>query len=161
MNIAIASCFDLPDWEKDDVPFFKELADVGIEYQVIPWDSEIDWSQFDACLLRTTWDYQERIDEFMSWINHVSTQTQLINSKDIIEWNSHKRYLRELQRAGIDIAPSEWLMRSQQYDISKLMQQHGWDKGFIKPLVGAMRASVYLFIITPLVSRRHNSTSTA
>ena len=74
MNIAIASCFDLPDWEKDDVPFFKELADVGIEYQVIPWDSEIDWSQFDACLLRTTWDYQERIDEFMSWINHVSTQ---------------------------------------------------------------------------------------
>lgn len=137
MNIAIASCFDLPDWEKDDVPFFKELADVGIEYQVIPWDSKVDWSQFDACLLRTTWDYQERIAEFMDWINHVSTQTQLINSKDIIVWNSHKRYLRELQRAGVDIAPSEWLMQGQQYDISKLMQQHGWEKGFIKPLIGA------------------------
>ncbi|GAA4346873.1 ATP-grasp domain-containing protein [Kangiella taiwanensis] len=137
MNIAIASCFDLPDWEKDDLPFFQELENVDIQYQVVPWDSDINWSQFDACLLRTTWDYQERIDEFMSWINHVSTQTDLINPKSIIEWNSHKRYLKDLQQAGITIAPSEWLTQGKQYDIQALMHQHGWEKGFIKPLIGA------------------------
>ncbi|RDX35868.1 hypothetical protein DZA50_05775 [Kangiella sp. HD9-110m-PIT-SAG07] len=137
MNIAIASCFDLPDWEKDDTPFFNELEAAGIQYQIVPWDSDIDWSQFDACLLRTTWDYQERIDEFMAWVNRVSTQTQLLNPKSIIEWNSHKRYLHHLELAGITIAPSEWLMKGKRYDIQKLMQQHGWEKGFLKPLVGA------------------------
>lgn len=137
MNIAIASCFDLPDWEKDDRPFFTELESLDIQYQIVPWDSDIDWNRFDACLLRTTWDYQERINEFMSWVNRVSTQTQLINPQPIIEWNSHKRYLKELQQAGIAIAPSEWLLQGEEYDIAQLMQQHGWQKGFIKPLIGA------------------------
>ncbi|WP_345292440.1 hypothetical protein [Kangiella marina] len=137
MKIAIASCFDLPDWEKDDLPFFRALEANGIEYQILPWDSDTDWHQFDACLLRTTWDYQDRFEEFMGWVDRVSTQTQLINPTAIIRWNSHKRYLQELQHAGITIAPSEWLLKGKLYNIEKLMQQHGWKKGFIKPLVGA------------------------
>lgn len=137
MNIAIASCKNLPDWEKDDLPFFSELDVLGINYQIVAWDSEQDWSQFDACLLRTTWDYQERIDEFMQWIDRVSSQTQLINAKPIIEWNSHKRYLRELQQVGIAITPSEWLNKGQQHDVKSLMGKHGWQKGFLKPLIGA------------------------
>ncbi|WP_223670980.1 ATP-grasp domain-containing protein [Kangiella shandongensis] len=137
MNLAIASCRDLPDWEKDDLPFFSELDALDINYQILPWDTDCDWSQFDACLLRTTWDYQERIDEFMQWIDRVSRQTQLLNPKPIIEWNSHKRYLRELEQAGIAITPSEWLIRGQTYDVAALMGKHGWQRGFLKPLIGA------------------------
>ena len=137
MRIAIASCRNLPDWEQDDRPFFNELKRLDIDYQVLAWDSDTDWSQFDACLLRTTWDYQDRIDEFMAWVDTVSKQTQLINGKEIISWNSHKGYLRELQSAGVGIAPSEWLFKGEQYDIDQLMQKHGWQKGFIKPLIGA------------------------
>ncbi|AOE50947.1 ATP-grasp domain-containing protein [Kangiella sediminilitoris] len=137
MNIAIASCQNLPDWEKDDIPFFNELDELGVSYQILAWDSDTDWSQFDACLLRTTWDYQERIDEFMQWIKSVSTQTRLINSRAIVEWNSHKSYLKELEHAGIRITPSEWLQQGQSYDVKALMDKHGWQKGFLKPLVGA------------------------
>lgn len=137
MNIAIASCSDLPDWEKDDRLFFDELTRLEIAYQVLPWDSDTDWSQFDACLLRTTWDYQERINDFILWVETVSEQTQLINSQSIIQWNSHKRYLKELEHAGITIAPSEWLLKGGNYDIKALIEKHGWQQGFIKPLVGA------------------------
>ena len=137
MNIAIATCKNLPQWEKDDIPFFNELKMLNIDYEVIAWDSDTDWSQFDACLLRTTWDYQDRINEFMAWVDQVTKQTLLINSKAIIEWNSHKHYLQELQQAGITIAPSEWMSKGQPYDIAKIMAQHGWNQGFIKPLVGA------------------------
>lgn len=137
MNIAIASCKDLPDWEKDDNPFFQELASLDVNYEILPWDSETDWSRFDACLLRTTWDYQERIEEFMAWIKQVSTQTMLLNTESIIVWNSHKKYLKELQEAGITIAPSEWLLQGGSYDVKHLMELHGWNQGFIKPLIGA------------------------
>lgn len=137
MNIAIASCKDLPDWEQDDVPFFKELEKLGVNYQILAWDSDTNWSQFDACLLRTTWDYQERFNDFMQWVSSVSQQTQLINHQAIIDWNSHKRYLRELQQAGITITPSEWLLQGGDYNVQELVNKHGWQKRFIKPLVGA------------------------
>lgn len=137
MNVAIASCHNLPDWEKDDLPFFEELTALGINYEILPWDSDTDWRRFDTCLLRTTWDYQERFADFMAWIKTVSSQTQLINSESIIVWNSHKRYLKELQEADITIAPSEWLLKGSHYDVNQLMNQHGWSQGFIKPLVGA------------------------
>lgn len=137
MNIAIASCQNLPNWEKDDIPFFQVLTALNINYEILPWDSDTDWSRFDACLLRTTWDYQERIEEFMAWVRRVSTQTMLLNSQSIVVWNSHKRYLQELQEAGVTIAPSEWLLQGGTYDVEQLMEQHGWDQGFIKPLIGA------------------------
>lgn len=137
MNIAIASCSDLPEWEIDDQSFFDELTRQNINYQILPWDSDTDWNQFDICLLRTTWDYQERIDEFLLWIEAVSEQTQLINSKSIIQWNSHKRYLQELEQAGITIAPSEWLLKGESHNVKALIEKHGWQEGFIKPLIGA------------------------
>ncbi|WP_251358636.1 RimK family alpha-L-glutamate ligase [Kangiella sp. TOML190] len=137
MKIAIASCFNLPEWEQDDQPFFAQLAADQIEYQVLAWDSDVDWSQFDACLLRTTWDYQERFEEFINWIDKVSTQTRLLNNQAVVLWNSHKKYLKDLEDAGITIAPTEWLWRGQTYNIGHLMAMRGWDQGFIKPLVGA------------------------
>ena len=43
----------------------------GVSWIKIPWDAEQDWSEFDAVLIRTTWDYVDRRDEFLSTIrNH-------------------------------------------------------------------------------------------
>lgn len=137
MKIAIASCANLPDWELDDQPFFNTLKQHNIDHQVLAWDSKTDWSQFDACLIRTTWDYQERFPEFTQWLETVSSQTLLLNPIKVVQWNSHKQYLRELEQAGITIAPSEWLMPGQSYDIANLMALRNWTQGFIKPLIGA------------------------
>ncbi|NVJ65836.1 MAG: hypothetical protein HWE16_05055 [Gammaproteobacteria bacterium] len=149
MNIAIASCADLPDWEKDDLPFFAELTRRNINYDILAWDSVTDWAQYDACLIRTTWDYQERFAEFVSWIETVSSQTKLLNQKDILLWNSHKKYLKDLEEAGIAIAPSEWLLTAGDYDIESIMQRRGWDKGFIKPLIGANARECCRFETSP------------
>lgn len=137
MNIAIASCRDLPAWEVDDQPFFQALTDQQIKFEVQPWDADIDWAQFDCCLIRTTWDYQERFTEFTQWINKVSEETKLYNSKEVLLWNSHKRYLKELEDNGIVIAPSEWLLQGSTNNIAEIMARRGWTKGFIKPLIGA------------------------
>ncbi len=137
MKLAIASCANLPDWEKDDVLFFEALINQKIEHQVLAWDADVDWSQFDACLIRTTWDYQERFPEFTQWIESVSQQTRLFNNKEVMLWNSHKRYLKELEDNGIAIAPSEWLLQGGKYDVAEIMARRGWNKGFIKPLIGA------------------------
>ncbi|MRX27878.1 RimK family alpha-L-glutamate ligase [Kangiella sp. HZ709] len=147
-RVAIASCKDLPDWELDDQPFFQTLTEYGVEYEILPWDSAVDWSQYEACLIRTTWDYQERFEEFTQWLDNVSQQTTLLNSKAVMLWNSHKSYLKDLETAGITIAPSHWLMHGVEYDARSIMQQHGWTEGFIKPLIGANARECCRFAMT-------------
>lgn len=137
MKIAIATRHDLPDWEQDDQPFFNALSHADIQYAVVPWDSDTRWDDYDLCLIRTTWDYQERFAEFTEWIKTVSQQTQLCNPESVIHWNSHKSYLRELEQNGIQIAPSVWLNKGQSIDIHSIMAEKGWQQGFIKPLIGA------------------------
>ncbi|NVK22286.1 MAG: hypothetical protein HWD86_07185 [Kangiellaceae bacterium] len=149
MKIAIASCANLPDWEIDDHMFFQTLTQQDIEYQVLAWDSDTDWAQFDLCLIRTTWDYQERFPEFIEWIERASQQTKLYNPTQVLLWNSHKRYLKELEDNGISIAPSEWLLQGGAYNISDIMAKRGWQQGFIKPLIGANARECCRFDNTP------------
>ena len=46
-----------------------------------------------AMVCARRWDYFDRYDEFHPWLMDVKTQTLLINSKELIEWNIDKHYL--------------------------------------------------------------------
>ena len=135
MKIALASCANLPDWEIDDQPLIDEFRESGVDISIPAWDQDIDWSIFDACLLRTTWDYTLRITEFRNWIDRVSQQTILLNNADIVHWNSDKRYLKDLSEKGVSIAPTVWLEESK--DILTILKEKEWSKAFLKPIVGA------------------------
>ncbi len=110
----------------------------GIRHARVAWDSaDVDWANYDACLIRTTWDYQERLPEFLDWIEDTGRKTRLLNPAPVVRWNIHKSYLRELHNAGIPVAPSEWLEKRESVDIRALMAKRSWRRGFIKPLIGA------------------------
>lgn len=145
MKIVLASCHNLPDWEIDDHPFHRELERQGIAFEIHPWDAQVDWSSFDLCLIRTTWDYASRIIEFRRWIQEVSTQTLLFNSAELVLWNLNKRYLKDLEQKGIPIAPSVWI--AEQCSLGDIMRERGWDRGFLKPVVGASASDTLRFSI--------------
>jgi hypothetical protein len=138
MHIALATCTNLPGWEADDLPFHKALEERGIPFTLAAWeDPNVRWQDFDACLIRTTWNYMERCDAFIAWIRHVDQCTRLYNTADVIQWNANKSYLRTLAAGGIPIAPTVWLSAGQGVDIGEIMHTRGWSRGFIKPMVGA------------------------
>ncbi|HET9818429.1 MAG TPA: hypothetical protein VFP92_04615, partial [Rhodanobacteraceae bacterium] len=64
---------------------------------------------FDLALLRSTWDYFERLPEFLAWAEEVSTQTRLLNPLDVIRWNTDKHYLGDLHHAGVPVVPSAFV----------------------------------------------------
>ena len=49
----------------EDLPPLKlALHSLGAEAQVVDWDdTQVDWASFDLALLRSTWDYAERLPE--------------------------------------------------------------------------------------------------
>ena len=150
MRIALATCRNLPDREVDDQALFRALDDAGIRYQLVAWDApDADWSGYDACLIRTTWDYQERLQEYLDWIDSAGRVTRMLNAATVVHWNVHKSYLRELQAAGIPVAPSVWLARGESADVGALMAERGWRRGFIKPLIGASARETLRFDADP------------
>lgn len=94
-----------------DMPLLlAALRAAGADVHEIDWDDDsIDWSRFDLALLRSTWDYFDRLREFLAWAERVSQQTRLLNPLDVIRWNTDKHYLGDLARAGVPVVPSRFV----------------------------------------------------
>ena len=136
MRLALATCSTVPNWEVDDRVFHEALRMRNIDAPQVVWDDQTaDWSAFDAVLIRTTWDYQEKRDAFVAWAERVTVP--LYNPADIVRWNTHKFYLRDLEARGVPIVPTEWLVRGTEPDITSLCRARGWRRSFLKPCIGA------------------------
>jgi len=103
------------------------------KWQIVNWDdASIDWTQFSIAVLRSTWDYYARLDEFIAWVDRVSTQTTLCNPAEIVRWNVDKRYLQEMSAHGIPVMATTFV--AQLIDITQeLIAQDV----IIKPVVSA------------------------
>jgi hypothetical protein len=74
------------------------------------WDDpEVDWSSYDAVVVRSCWDYTGRREEFLAWARSVPT---LHNPAPVIEWNTDKVYLREFAADGTPIIDTCWNVRA-------------------------------------------------
>jgi glutathione synthase/RimK-type ligase-like ATP-grasp enzyme len=101
-RVALATCSYFPDGDADDAGL---PAAIGGDVAFAIWDDPaVDWSSYDLVVLRSTWDYQGRRDEFLAWAARVGDR--LINPYDVIAWNTDKRYLRELADAGLPVVPT-------------------------------------------------------
>lgn len=104
VTAEVAASLD-PDLLPLDAAMRARLGDESV--RIVAWDDAgIDWSVFDAVIIRSTWDYAERMSEFLEWVCRVDTVTRLINGADIVCWSIDKRYLADIADEGIAIAPT-------------------------------------------------------
>lgn len=95
----------MPQWE-DDLLSANVLRGRGIEVEFEAWDDDgVDWGSFDLVVIRSTWDYTERIEDFLAWTERVGPE-KLRNVPAMIRWNTDKRYLAELDSAGLPVPPT-------------------------------------------------------
>src|SRR3712207_5074364 len=98
-TIGIATCSAAPDLDEDGPVLLDALASAGVRATVGVWDDpEVDWGSFDLVLVRSTWDYPLRRDEFLAWTRRCR---RTANPADVLAWNTDKRYLSDLSRAGV------------------------------------------------------------
>jgi len=104
-RLALATSAQLAGFHPDDVHLVASLREAGVEPVSCVWsDPGVDWSRFDAVLIRTTWDYFKRYAEFLQWLDRLPVPT--INPAPLLRWNSDKRYLLELAQRGVDVIAS-------------------------------------------------------
>lgn len=106
------------------------------EAEIVVWDdATVEWGGFDAVVVRSTWDYHERRDDFLAWATHVEARTTFWNPTELIVWNTDKRYLLDLDRAGIPTIPSVFVGPGDAVDLSGTRDRTA--DLVIKPSVGA------------------------
>ena len=95
------------DLDEDYAPLAAALDRLGFTADAPAWDDPaVDWRRYALVLLRSTWNYTEDLDAFLDWATRVSRVTRLLNGVDTVRWSTDKRYLLELDRAGVPIVPS-------------------------------------------------------
>jgi glutathione synthase/RimK-type ligase-like ATP-grasp enzyme len=109
-NLAWVTTRDARGLDEDEPLALAALKRTGVAVQVVDWDDpRVDWSRFDRVVLRSTWDYPQRLPEFVSWLEHVSQVSELVNPRPAVLWSLDKRYLRDLAEAGVPITPTEFV----------------------------------------------------
>jgi len=109
-RIALVSARQALALDEDMEPLMAALRQVGAEVTTPFWDDPaVDWQTYSAAVLRSTWDYVERIEEFLPWADRCAQQTLLLNSPAVVRWNTDKHYLLELARKGIPVVPTRFV----------------------------------------------------
>ena len=136
---ALLTISDLSNFQSYDNLIVQPLSKLGWECEFIPWDSiSINWDDFDAVIIRSTWDYQQKEKLFFKTLQSIEASTAtLYNSLDTVKWNINKRYLLELEKENISIIPTR-LYDSFDFDIiNQLFSFFNENELIIKPCVSA------------------------
>jgi len=129
---------------RDDVLLQEALADLGISSVRVNWaDADIDWSAFSCAVFRTTWDYFERISEFLSWLGNIENDTLLCNEAALIRWNLDKHYMADLEKQDIPIVPTRFLDPGSDMTLSDMIDETGWHDAILKPCISGAARHTY------------------
>lgn len=113
-RIALATCAEVPELDDEGRLLLAALRERGTQTEPVVWDADADWGGFDLVVVRATWDYAERIEEFLAWADHVAGVSRLLNPAPVLRWNTDKRYLADLEAAGVPIVPTQFLAPGEQ-----------------------------------------------
>lgn len=142
-RIALVTGRDMAKPDPESHLLVAALAERGIVADMQPWQAEIDWATYPLVVVRTPWDYFRERAAFLTWSARVAGQTRLVNPPEVLAWNSHKGYLRNLAEQGVPTVPTLWLARGSA-GAAQALAETGWTQVVVKPAVsigaiGALR----------------------
>jgi hypothetical protein len=125
-RIVLAGCPALPEGDGDDDGLVGALRQRGLHARWLSWDDP-ETLDADLVILRATWDYIDRLDEFVAWSTRVRN---LLNPPQVVVWNTDKRYLADLADAGVPTVPSLFFARGEKIRLPDA------DEVVVKPAIG-------------------------
>jgi glutathione synthase/RimK-type ligase-like ATP-grasp enzyme len=130
--VLLATSRDWVEGEPGHGALDAALAAQGLASRWVVWDDPgVDWGAAAVVAVRSTWDYDGRLAEFLGWASGVGPA--LLNGAHVFRWNTDKRYLVELQDAGLPVVPT--VAADTVFDVRRAAGSFG--PSVVKPRVGA------------------------
>lgn len=144
--VLLVTCAEWPDGEPEGGLLVRELAARGVDAAWAVWDDPaVDWAAARMVWVRSLWDYERRRDQLVDWARRVQDVTTLVNTAAVIEWNTDKAYLLDLQEAGLPVVPTTTI--DSEFELGPAVAEVA--PAVVKPRVGAGGRGVVVFDLEP------------
>jgi hypothetical protein len=148
-RIAIVTFAQEPQLYAEEKGIVALLRARGIEADAVVWnDPHVNWSRYPHVLLRSTWDYFQHYDDFLAWLGRVEKTANVWNPPSLVRWNLDKMYLRDLERRGVRIVPTEFCEAGTDADLAGIVGSRSWTRAVVKPAVSGGAYRTHLFDAT-------------
>lgn len=140
LKVALVTAREARGLDEDLPPLEAAMRAAGVRAEVVYWDdSAVDWAGFDVAVIRSTWDYIDRLPQFLAWVEAAGSRTRLLNSPAVVRWNTDKHYLGELARARAPVVPTAFLEPGEDPDrgIRDFLTRDNCAEFVVKPCVSA------------------------
>lgn len=138
MNCAFLTLANAGDYHIYDHLLIEPLAERGWQVEMVAWDDQVNWNRFDAVLIRSPWDYMDRMEAFMTVLQAIdASSARLENPLEIVRWNVDKYYLADLAQRGCPIVPTIFEQSLDVMHIHKAFDAFKTDRLVIKPTISA------------------------
>jgi glutathione synthase/RimK-type ligase-like ATP-grasp enzyme len=141
LQIALVTCQSLGDYtanaDSEDDRLFRFLAEKGHQVSFQVWDDEqVDWTAFDAILIKSPWDYFDKINAWYTWLDKLEAlECRVLNPVKTLRWNADKIYFKDMEAQGVQLVPTVWLEQGSTFDADAVFEAIGQDKLIVKPRV--------------------------
>lgn len=116
----------------------NELKKLNIYSQRVAWDENVKLVGFQYALFRTTWNYFDELNSFLTFLKKSKSVVRFINPYDQIIWNLDKKYLIDLFNRGINIPRTQIIKKgSLTVSLAEFCNKNRWKDIVIKPCVSA------------------------
>ncbi|MEJ8756095.1 hypothetical protein WG947_03745 [Pontibacter sp. H259] len=141
--------------DSEDERLYQFLKGKGLPVSWQVWDDEsIEWSQFDAIIIKSPWDYFDKIDAFYTWLNKVEDAgCKVLNPVKTLRWNADKLYFKDMQAEGVTIVPTVWLEQGSTFDAEKAFAELGSEKIIVKPRVSGGAKNTFALTINEALEK--------
>ena len=138
-RVCFVTCLAWPGVSESDGHVQRALERRGVAVDGIPWnDPAATFAGFDAVIFRSSWDYHHAPEAYLEWLARWEADgVRFWNAPALVRWNLSKRYLLDLDRAGVPIIPTMIVERDGPTDLPALMAARGWARVVVKPLLSA------------------------
>jgi len=133
-EVALVTCADERYQESEVHVAADALRAAGVSTDVVSWDEDRDWGAYELVVVRTPWDYFDRVTQFLDWAARVERETSLVNPADVLRWNSHKGYLAEFTAKSVPTVPTR-LVPGPSTDVADQIREVPWEEIVVKPAV--------------------------
>jgi glutathione synthase/RimK-type ligase-like ATP-grasp enzyme len=138
-RVCFVTCATWPAVSESDGFAARALERRGATVTPLAWnDAAARFDGFDAVVFRSNWDYHHAPDAFLAWLARWEAErVRFWNPPNLVRWNLSKRYLGDLERAGIPVVPTAYLDGREPDALPALLSARGWDTAVVKPVLSA------------------------
>lgn len=100
--------------DEDHEPLRAALAAIGVTAELLAWDDPafdpvMVAGRYMLVVIRSPWDYPLHAMRYVEALERLGHHLPVLNRPELVRWNIDKRYLAELESAGIAIAPTHFV----------------------------------------------------